>query len=185
MKRIALYLVMLILLTGTTMLSCKATEPIAFFSPSLYTEDVALEVGDGYIKAEPASVNRCIQINFQVTNVGTETHMFLAVVTDFAPGSLPVENGQVRSYTYVDEPQTMTWYSGLELWGSEQRARELPPDVPTMPPSPAEGPLIAPGGTKLIQLSWDTLLYSDTVFVLFCNCPGHYEQGEYTTLTVK
>jgi len=185
MKRIAVALVTLILLTGTTMLGCKITEPIAFFFPSLYTEDVALEIGDRWVRVEPASINRCIQINLRVINVGSETHMLLAVATDFAPGALPVENGQVRSYTYIDEPQTMTWYSGSELWGSEQRARELSPDVPSMPPSPAEGPLIAPAETKLIQLSWDMLLDSGTVFVLFCNCPGHYERGEYTTLTVK
>lgn len=170
-----------ILLVAFTIVLMSCTPYMLF--PALYTEEVAVEIGDGWVTAEPGSINRCTGINCQVTNAGSETHMFIVVETDFAPDELPVENSQVRSYTYIDEPQTMIWWIGR--YGSEQRARELPPDVPPLPPEPAEGPLIAPGETRLVQLAWDMLLESGRVFVLFCNCPGHYQRGEYTTLTIK
>jgi len=149
------------------------------FFPSLHTKEVAVEIGDGWVKSEPAPSGRYNYITFKVTNMGSETHMFIVVETDFAPDSLPLENGQVRSETYTDEPQHMLWRIGAT--GSGSRDRAAPEPIP-----PAEGPVIAPGETILVEHvgSYMERWRSGTVLVLFCNCPGHYERGEYTTLTI-
>ena len=63
---------------------------------------------------------------------------------------------------------------------------EAPPGVPPPTPEPIESVLIVPGETILVEGvgSYMERWRSGTVLVLFCNCPGHYERGEYTTLTI-
>jgi hypothetical protein len=146
--------------------------------PSLYTKEVAVEVGDGWIKLEPATIGRTHAINFNVTNVGSEAHMVIVVYTDFAADSLPVEKGQVRSETYFDEPQFLHWFDQGGHRDQAGRGGAV---------TPAEGPMIAPGETSLIDyVRWGyERIPSGTTLVLFCNCPGHYERGEYATLTIE
>jgi hypothetical protein len=153
------------------------------FFPSLHTKEVAVEIGDGRVKAEPATIGRTNYINFKVTNVGSETHMFVVVETTLPSNKLPVENDQVRSYAYVDEPE---WFAAVHQQYSF-KAGEIPPGVPPPTPEPIAGVLIAPGETAVVE-RWGSYMQrfeSGTVLVLFCNCPGHYERGEYTTLTIK
>lgn len=156
--------------------------PVMFF-PSLHTREVAVEIGDGWVKSEPAPSGRYNYITFKLTNVGSETHMFVVVETTLPSNKLPVENDQVRSYAYIDEPE---WFATVhQQYGF--KAGEVPPGVPPPTPEPLGGVLIAPGETILVEGvgSYMEPRRSGTVLVLFCNCPGHYERGEYTTLTIR
>jgi len=154
------------------------------FFPSLHTKEVAVEIGDGWVKSEPAPSGRYNYITFKVTNVGGETHMFVVLKTSLDPRNFPVENGQVRGYAYLDEPEWAA-ATGLPQYGF--KAGEVPPRVPPPTPKPIEGVLVAPGGTAVVE-RWGSYMQrfnSGTVLVLFCNCPDHYERGEYTTLTIR
>ena len=152
------------------------------FFPALHTKEVAVEIGDGWVKVEPATIGRTNYVTFKVTNVGNETHMFVVVETTLPSNKLPVENDQVRSYAYVDEPE---WFATVH-WQLGFKAGEIPSGESPPPSSPLDGWMIAPSATTLVE-RWGSYLQqfkSNTVLVLFCNCPGHYERGEYTTLTI-
>ena len=156
---------------------------VVIFFPSLHTKEVTVEIGDGWMRADPALSGRYNYITFKVTNIGNETHMFVVVETTLPSNKLPVENDQVRSYAYVDEPE---WFAAVhQQYGF--KAGEVLPGVPPPTPEPMEGVLVAPGETILVEGmgSYMEQWRSGTVLVLFCNCPGHYKQGEYTTLTIK
>ena len=156
---------------------------VVIFFPALHTREVNVEIGDGWVRVEPASIPRTNYVTFNVTNAGTETHMFVVVETTIAPDKFPVENDQVRSYAYVDEPE---WFAAVhQQYGF--KAGEIPPGVPPPTPEPMGGVLIAPGKTAVVE-RWGSYMQrfeSGTVLVLFCNCPDHYERGEYTTLTIR
>ena len=156
---------------------------VAIFFPALHTKEVNVEIGDGWVRVEPASIPRTNYVTFNVTNAGTETHMFVVVETTIAPDKFPVKNDQVRSYAYVDEAE---WFATVhQQYGF--KAGEVPSGVPPPTPEPMGGVLIAPGETAAVK-EWGSYMQrfeSGTVLVLFCNCPGHYERGEYTTLTIR
>jgi len=165
------------------LLSVEFIGGTVIFFPSLHTKEVAVEVGDGWVKVEPASIPHTNYVTFKVTNAGNETHMFIVVETTLLPNKLPVENDQVRSYAYVDEPE---WFAAVhQQYGF--KAGEVPPGVPRPTPEPIGGVLIAPSETAVVE-RWGSYIQrfeSGTVLVLFCNCPGHYKRGEYTTLTIR
>jgi hypothetical protein len=76
-----------------------------FLFPFLFTKEVEIEIGDGWIHVEPAAVRRPSKIIVRVTNVGSEAHMFLVLDADLSAENLPVENGQVPlSPPYSDVP---------------------------------------------------------------------------------
>jgi uncharacterized cupredoxin-like copper-binding protein len=146
-----------------------------------------VEIGDGWVNSEAAPSGHYNYITFKVTNVGSETHMFVVAETGFEPSNLPVENGQVRSYTYVNEPELRFWFGGGQSEGQYGfKAGEVPPGVTPPTPDPVEGVLIVPGEAELVSKvgSYMEPWKSGTVLVLFCNCPGHYERGEYTAITI-
>jgi hypothetical protein len=156
---------------------------VVIFFPSLHTKEVAIDIGDGWINVELSSIPRTNYVTFKVTNVGNETHMFVVVETTLPSNKLPVENDQVRSYAYVDEPE---WFAAVHHQVGF-KAGEIPPELSPPPPEPMEGVLIAPSETTVVE-RWGSYMQrfeSGTVLVLFCNCPGHYERGEYTTLTIR
>jgi hypothetical protein len=152
---------------------------VAIFFPSLHTREITVEIGNGWVKSEPAPSGRYTYINFKVNNVGSETHMFVVLQTSLDPGNFPVENGQVRSYAYIDEE-----------WGTVGvptypfKAGEVPPGVSPPTPKPMGGVLIAPGETVVVRHGYIQQSENGLVLVLFCNNPGHYERGEYTTLAI-
>ncbi len=155
---IAFWVVALILFVVASVL---IAQPWIFF-PGLYTKEVSVEMGDGWIKLEPTAISPAHAINFIVTNVGSEAHMVIAVYTDFAADSLPVDKGQVRSETYFDEPQYLHWFDRGGHRGTARRGG---------PVTPAEGPLIAPGETSLIDnVRWGyEKIPSGTTLIVFCN----------------
>jgi hypothetical protein len=148
--------------------------------PGIFTKEVDVEIGDGWMVVEPATFGRSHTIVFNVTNVGSEPHMFLVLDADLTAGNLPVENSQVRSSPYSDEPYDLHWLdpSGHDVVRlGAARGSSI---------SPAEGPIIEPGETREIDYVWGYDRFpSGLRLILFCNYPGHYERGEYTTLTIK
>ena len=120
---------------------------------------------------------------FHVRNVGKEQHHFVVAVTSFPPDKMPVKNGRVRYYTYLDEPHRLTFRDGGG-W-SERSARGHEPHWGPHRKEP--GVKIAPG--KEVEFKethmYDPRFKPGTSFVLFCNEPGHYKRGEYAQVVVK
>ncbi len=145
LKRVFVVLAIVSAFVPLILLSVEFKTGTALFFPSLHTKEVAVEIGDGWVKVEPASIPRTNYVTCKVTNVGNETHMFVVVETTLAPNKLPVENDQVRSYAYVDEPE---WFAAVH-WQYGFKAGEVPPGCEPPTPAPIAGVLMAPGETTV------------------------------------
>ena len=179
--KLFLFVLSALLLVALIVLSPILVSKPWFVLPGLFTKEVEVEIGDGWINVEPVTVRRPNKIVFQVTNVGNEDHMFLVLVTDLTAENLPIENGQVPVSPYSDEPYDFLWYydqfGHTVSYGRSARGS---------PRSPAEGPIIEPGENEEFEHYWGYDRYpSGLTLILLCNCPGHYERGEYATLTIK
>ncbi len=158
--------------------SIFATHPWIFL-PGLQTPEVSVEFADGQITVEPAQIGPARSVVFNVANVDDGAHMILLLRTDVSADRLPVENGQVPLGPSSGQPAFMHW---LDPGGHDviTRAGGKYPDTAT-------GPLIQPGDSMVMEIAWGGIerIPSGTTIILFCNLPGHYERGEYTTLAVE
>jgi uncharacterized cupredoxin-like copper-binding protein len=144
----------------------------AYFLTTKEHIQVTLQDGKMHVsKTIFAPVHKTI---YEVTNAGSQRHHFIIVKTIIAADKLPVENGQVRYYTYFDEPR-ITVLDGVGWSRSLRRGSEE-----IFPPDRTPGIFVEPGEKKTLIDAWlDNPKYRTGKLILFCNEPGHYERGEY------
>jgi hypothetical protein len=144
---------------------------------------VKVTLSEGKITAEPLTIKPANRVVFEVTNSGKEAHHFVVVVTDFGVDELPVENDRVRYYTYHDEPHRLQFRDrgGWTLIAS--RSVEYRPAKNFKEP----GVKIEAGKTVEFRevYNYDSKFGPGTAFVLFCNEPKHYQNGERARIVVK
>ena len=170
-------IVVLLLVWGPAV--CVAAD-LPFFETSV---TVKVTLTEGKITVDTQTVKPANRIVFEVKNGTDKPHHFVVAVTGFPPDKLPVKDGRVRYYTYSDEPHKLLFRDGGG-W-SEQAARGT---TPTWGPHRREpGVKIPPGKTVVFREvhMYDPKFSPGTAFVLFCNEPGHYDQGEYAGVMVK
>lgn len=159
--------------------ACMAAD-LPFLEKSV-TVNVTLT--EGKISTDTQTVKPVNRIIFRVKNATDKPHHFVVVVTGFPRDKLPVKDGRVRYYTYPDEPHKLLFRDGGG-W-SEQAARGT---TPVWGPHRREpGVKVPPGQTVVFREvhMYDPKFSPETAFVLFCNEPGHYEQGEHAGIVVK
>lgn len=99
-------------------------------------------------------------------------------VRPWEPGALPVENGLVRDYTYMDEPGLGIRTSGEGYSQAYAGSTDRRPRPETI------GVVVAAGAAKDIEISYMKTDAGST-FVLFSDLPGRYESGQWSAVTVK
>jgi uncharacterized cupredoxin-like copper-binding protein len=169
--------------TGLEYLKGMTSLRALYLSGTQVTERVNVTLTEGKMTLDKETVPPCNRAVFHVKNTGKEQHHFVVAVTGFPPDKMPVKNGRVRYFTYVDEPHRLTFRDGGG-W-SEQSARGHEPQWGPHRKEP--GVKIAPGEEVEFKEThmYDPRFKPGTSFVLFCNEPGHYEQGEYAQIVVK
>jgi uncharacterized cupredoxin-like copper-binding protein len=167
-----------------TLMALSPTTCLAVDIPLLQKSvTVKVTLTDGKITVDTKTVKPANRIVFEVKNTTEKPHHFIAVETGFPPHKLPVQDGRVRYYTYFDEPHKLLFRDGGGL--SEQAARGTTP--PRGPNRREPGVKVPPGKTVVFRdvFVYDHRFKPGTAFVLFCNEPGHYEQGEFVGIVVK
>lgn len=147
------------------------------------TETVEVTLTDEKMTLDKKTVPPCNRIVFHLKNTGTKQHHFVVAVTDFPPDKMPIKEGRVRYYTYYDEPHKLRFRDR----GGWSRRCARGHDPSWGPDWKEPGVTIAPG--EEVKFT-ETFMYNahfkpGTSFVLFCNEPGHYEQGEYAQVIIK
>ncbi len=150
----------------------------------LHVVTVKVTLTEGAITVDKSIVDPTSRIFFEVYN-GTETSRhFVVVETVFPADKLPVLDGRVRYFTYFDEPHKLVIRHGGG-W-SRQSNRDSTTESGSRVPEPGvkipAGETVVYKGASLFDGSRFT---SGTAFVIFCNDPGHYEQGEYAGIVIK
>ena len=147
------------------------------------TERVKVTLTDGKMTLDTKAVPSCNRVVFHVKNTGKKQHHFVVAVTTFPPDKMPVKDGRVRYYTYYDETHELSFRDRIGWSRGCARGHE-----------PQWGPHWQEPGVKIAAgkevefretYMYDTRFKPGTSFVLFCNEPGHYEQGEYAQIVVK
>ena len=149
---------------------------------------VSVDLDEGSVKVRPEMIDPANRIIFEVTNVGSIPHQFVVVRATFAPDALPIEDDRVRYYTFTEGPEMITFYrheSGEARGFSHEVSRgQISSEMREVDSSYF---VLAPGEvrehTDVFQC--DARFRTGTSFILFCNLPGHYQQGEYTVVSVK
>jgi len=151
----------------------KTTQPTATQTTIPEGTIVEVELRDGEIWVGLPPEGSYGSLNFKVTNIGTTQHQFVLLYAwDLSPDNLPVENNQVRHYSYFDEEELRMWFFlawpgtvKVSRGSTSTQMREL-------------GPILNPGETTIVNVPFGK---PTTNLIIFCNLPGHYESGEYTT----
>ncbi len=144
---------------------------------------VKVTLAEGRITVDTSELLPAYRIFFEITNATDMPRRFVVVETDFPPDKLPVMDGRVRYFTYHDEPHRMTVLSGSGV--SERIPRGT---MYSRGPHRREpGVDVSPGETAVFKdvARYDFPFGPGERFVLFCNGPGHYEQGEYASVVFK
>ena len=170
-------------------------------------EPAAVAIDDGRITVEPETIRAgslrycppsCPTL-FEITNVGTEPHRYTMVVGPHDPEALPLYDWQNAQQDFGMGP--VEWCVFMEFdYG------------PGDPPPPEELPAIearqvlceqavarnqrivdGPGLDWLGNTAGEWIAPGETVeisglgagtYIIFCNLPGHYEQGEVAAVVV-
>jgi uncharacterized cupredoxin-like copper-binding protein len=145
-------------------LSCMVLWAIVFLKIPVH-----ITLMDGQIQAKPAITKGWSGLKFYVENQGTQPHEFIMVYTDRPSDQLPVFKGVVHFST----PDITKIDDGLahevdEMW------RPLP------------SPPLEPGEKRNINYGYSGLgnAIGKQTITIICNLPGHYEQGEFATVTI-
>ena len=170
-------------------------------------EPVAVAISEGQITVEPetiraGSLRYCppwCRTLFEITNVGTEPHRYTMVEGSYDPEALPLYDWQNAQQDFGMGP--VEWCVFMEFdYG------------PGDPPPPEELPAIearqvlceqavarnqrivdGPGLDWLGNTAGEWIAPGETVeisglgagtYIIFCNLPGHYEQGEVAAVVV-
>lgn len=149
---------------------------------------IGVAVTGGAVTIEQSEVDSS-HLVFEVTNEAPEAQTIViveltdrdgsgATMSPFAPGRLPVVDGQIRHYSYIDEPGIVIWTWGGG--GSAMIGRGVDP-----PPRPPDlGVTVQPSETVKIEPRYDAFP-AGTVLVLLNDAPGAYEAGAWASLTVR
>lgn len=163
----------------------SAAVPFAKFVESLlHVVTVKVSLTEGAITVDTPTVDPASQVYFEVHNETKTSRHFVVVETGFPADKLPVLDGRVRYFTYFDEPHKLVIRHG----GGWSRQSDRDSTVESGSHVPEPGVKIPAGETvvyKGASLFDGSRFTSGTAFVIFCNDPGHYEQGEYAGIIIK
>ncbi len=136
---------------------------------------------DGKILVKLSLIDAKRGKRFYVENKGGQPHQFIMVVMSMPSDQILVKNHEAQ---FFSEPfkETTIVFNGIE----SESGGFLLPEPKDNPPA---GPPLQPRQKLEGQLGYPGLMlsgeYRDTTITILCNLPGHYERGEFATLTER
>ncbi len=143
---------------------------------------VYVTLKDGQIVVKPSALQG-IQgsVRFFVENQGSEPHQFILLHINKPPGQIPVKDGVAQFFSEANDMSDSTTWTAVIYDGIQDGGYAMPgPQA-----NPPLGPPMQPGEKRVVNYGIPTMKISAETLTILCNLPGHYERGEYATVTIN